>query len=183
MDSPVIRTQRLELVSFSPPFLDALLDARRDEAERLLGASIPDDFPDRHDEGFLRLRLGQLRAEPERQPWLVHGVVLPGPERRLVGHAGFHGPPGINGLRDPDAVEIGYTIFPPHRGLGYATEIAAGLIESARAHGVRRVIASVAPGNAPSLAIVRKLGFVQTGEQWDDEDGLELVFQLETGSG
>jgi ribosomal-protein-alanine N-acetyltransferase len=41
------------------------------------------------------------------------------------------------------------------------------------------VIASIAPDNDPSLAIVRKLGFEQTGEQWDDEDGLELVFQLE----
>jgi hypothetical protein len=33
--------------------------------------------------------------------------------------------------------------------------------------------------NAPSLAIVRRLGFVQTGEYWDDEDGLELVFELD----
>jgi RimJ/RimL family protein N-acetyltransferase len=45
--------------------------------------------------------------------------------------------------------------------------------------GIGRFIASVAPTNDPSLAIVRKLGFVQTGEQWDEEDGLELVFELE----
>jgi RimJ/RimL family protein N-acetyltransferase len=45
-------------------------------------------------------------------------------------------------------------------------------------HGVRRFIASVAPDNEPSLAIVRKLGFVQTGKQWDEEDGEELVFEL-----
>jgi RimJ/RimL family protein N-acetyltransferase len=39
------------------------------------------------------------------------------------------------------------------------------------------VIASVSPENAPSLAVIRKLGFEQTGEQWDEEDGLELVFE------
>ena len=49
----------------------------------------------------------------------------------------------------------------------------------AEERGVKRFVASVAPSNEPSLAIVRKLGFVQTGERMDDEDGLELVFELE----
>ena len=70
-------------------------------------------------------------------------------------------------------------MFPEHRGRGYATEAAAALIAWARGQGVARFVASVAPANAPSLAIVRKLGFVRTGEQWDDEDGLELVFELD----
>jgi RimJ/RimL family protein N-acetyltransferase len=96
----------------------------------------------------------------------------------MVGHAGFHGPPGINGLDAPDAVEVGYTVFPEHRGRGYAQEAVRALMDWAGTeHGMRRFIASVAPDNEPSLAIVRKLGFSQTGEQWDDEDGLELVFE------
>ena len=44
--------------------------------------------------------------------------------------------------------------------------------------GLGRFVASVAPDNAPSLAIIRKLGFVRTGEHIDSEDGLEQVFQL-----
>jgi RimJ/RimL family protein N-acetyltransferase len=36
----------------------------------------------------------------------------------------------------------------------------------------------VAPDNEPSLAIIRKLGFVRTGEHIDEEDGLEHVFEL-----
>ena len=72
-----------------------------------------------------------------------------------------------------------YAVFPDFHGHGYAIEAAAALIGWARArHNVRRFIASIDPDNEASLAIVRRLGFVQTGEQWDDEDGLELVFEL-----
>jgi ribosomal-protein-alanine N-acetyltransferase len=100
-------------------------------------------------------------------------------EGQMVGHAGFHGPPGVNGPAKADAVEVGYTVFPEFRGQGFATEAARALLDwAAERHGIRSFIASVAPNNEPSLAIVRKLGFVQTGEQWDEEDGLELVFEL-----
>jgi len=39
------------------------------------------------------------------------------------------------------------------------------------------VRASVAPGNAPSLGLIAPLGFVHIGEQIDERDGLELVFE------
>ena len=48
-------------------------------------------------------------------------------------------------------------------------------------HAVRWFIASVSPTNEPSLSLVRKLGFVQTGTQWDEIDGQELVFELVRG--
>jgi RimJ/RimL family protein N-acetyltransferase len=43
---------------------------------------------------------------------------------------------------------------------------------------VRRVVASVRPDNVPSLGLIGQYGFERTGEQWDDEDGLEWVFEL-----
>jgi [ribosomal protein S5]-alanine N-acetyltransferase len=180
MDVPPIRSRRLDLVSMSPSVLEMLLGGRSDEAEALLGARLPDGWPDEDVGHFLRLRLGQMRRDPATQRWLVRALVLRGPEPVMVGHAGFHGPPGANGLEE-GAVEVGYTVFPSFQGRGYATEAAVALLEWAEALGVRRFVASVAPSNEPSLAIVRKLGFVQTGEQWDEVDGLELVFQL-TGS-
>ncbi len=45
--------------------------------------------------------------------------------------------------------------------------------------GIRVFVASITPDNEPSLAIVRKLGFVHVGEHWDDEDGRELEFRLD----
>ena len=49
----------------------------------------------------------------------------------------------------------------------------------AEERGIRHFIACTQPDNEPSLAIIRRLGFTQTGEAMDEEDGLELVFELE----
>jgi RimJ/RimL family protein N-acetyltransferase len=179
-DLPAIRAERVDLVAMSAPFIEALLAERRREAGSLIGIAVPDDWPDEHDTGFLRLRAEQMQKDPARTEWLVRAVVLREPGRPMIGHAGFHGPPGINGPRNPNAVEVGYTVFEAFRGHGYATEAARALIEWARAErGIGHFIASIAPDNIPSLALVRRLGFVQTGTQWDEEDGEELVFELE----
>jgi RimJ/RimL family protein N-acetyltransferase len=177
VDVPPIRSARLDLVSFSPAVIRALLDGRRDEAEGELGFQLPDGFPGDDLESLLRLRLGQMEEDLGSRQWLVRGLVLR-KEGTIVGHAGFHGPPGSFGL-DPGKAELGYTVFPPYRGRGYATEAAVALMDWAGGEGVSRFVASVSPGNEPSLAIVAKLGFVQTGQQWDEEDGLELVFELD----
>jgi RimJ/RimL family protein N-acetyltransferase len=92
-----------------------------------------------------------------------------------VGHIGFHGPPDAGGR-----VEVGYTVLPERRRQGLATEACLALFAWARdEHGVARFRASVSPDNEPSLAVVQKLGFRQTGRQWDDVDGEELVFELD----
>ena len=179
MTGETVRSERLELVWLSPELLEALLAGRRDEAERLGGFAIPAGWPDEHDGRFLALRLRQMLEEPSRGPWYVRAIVLPD-ERRLIGHIGFHGPPGVNARRDPDAVELGYTVLPEHRRRGYATEAVRALVAHARAQGVGRFVASVAPDNEPSLAIVRRLGFVEVGRHWDEEDGDELEFELAT---
>ena len=74
---------------------------------------------------------------------------------------------GCTGYRafGPDHAELGYWIGKPYWGMGYATEAARALMDwAAEEKGIRRFIASVAPTNDPSLAIVKKLGFIQTGE-------------------
>jgi hypothetical protein len=48
-----------------------------------------------------------------------------------------------------------------------------------RREGAVRCLASVSPDSAPSLATIATLGFVHTGEQVDEIDGLELVHTLE----
>jgi [ribosomal protein S5]-alanine N-acetyltransferase len=166
----------IELVPMTPEFVAAVLDGRRDEAAGLLDIELPEEFPSKGEEGFLGLRLRQMREDDRFQTWCPHAVVLGG---QMIGHAGYHGPPGVNANDEPDAVEFGYRIFPPYRGRGYATQAARMLMDlAAKRAGIRHFVLSVGPYNEPSLAIVRKLGFVKTGERMDDIDGLELVFEL-----
>ena len=158
----------------SPAFIEALLADRRAEAEAIGGLRLPEGWPDPHDERFLRLRLRQMAEDPTVQPWLMRAMVLRDSERPMIGHIGFHGPPDGRG-----AAELGYTVLPPHRRRGYALEAALGLMAWAgREHGVRLFRLSIAPDNAPSLAMATKMGFRLTGEQMDEEDGLELVYEL-----
>jgi ribosomal-protein-alanine N-acetyltransferase len=176
---PPIVSERLELVSMSPEFVDAFLNDRRGEAEGAAGLRLPEGWPDPHDRRFLETRLRQMRERPEIQEWLVYAIVLPEAKRPMIGHVGFHGPPGKNALEAADALEVGYTIFEPYRRRGYAAEVVRTLIEWAlQKHGIRRFIASISPENEPSLALARGLGFKEIGRHWDDEDGDELEFEL-----
>ncbi|HSC49932.1 MAG TPA: GNAT family N-acetyltransferase [Gaiellaceae bacterium] len=169
----MIETERLQLNWLSAEAMEALLRGRRDA----LPYAVPPDWPDEHDARFLRLRLRQLHLDPSRVEWGVAAIVLREADE-LIGHIGFHGPPGANARREPDAVELGYTVFPEHRRRGYATEAVRGLLEYARERGVHRFVASVAPTNEPSLRLVRGLGFVEAGRHWDEEDGEELELVL-----
>ena len=178
MDVPTIRTPRLDLVSMTPEFMDAVLGGRLGEAQEELGAALPTGSIDAALERFLGHRVGQLRKDPDVQKWLARAMVRKEGRRVMIGNVGFHGEPGVNAASAPDALEIGYGVGPEHRRKGYATEAVEGLIGWARSEGIQHFVASVAPDNEPSLAIIRKLGFVRTGEHIDPEDGLEHVFEL-----
>ena len=169
-------TGSIRLVPMTRAVLEAVLADRREEAERVLGISLFAGFPSEGERRFLAMRLGQMHEDARFQTWCVHAIVLGG---QMVGHAGYHGPPGRNAVDAPDAVELGYAIFVPYRGRGYATEAARMLMDMAEQRAsIRHFVLAVSPTNAPSLAIVDKLGFLRTGERMDDEDGLEHVFEL-----
>jgi RimJ/RimL family protein N-acetyltransferase len=119
----------------------------------------------------VRLRAAQLRENPEHAVWLLR-LVVERSSGTAIGYVNFHAPPDADGM-----VEIGYQIVPAARRRGYATEAAHAMWAWAARHGARVLRASVAPHNEPSLALVARAGFVQVGEEVDEVDGLELVYE------
>ena len=126
--------------------------------------------------GTWRFRARQAVETPEDLPW-VTGVVLDEASGHPVGQAGFHAAPDAEGM-----VEIGYAIDPEHRRRGYARAVLEHLLERARLEpDVRTFRATVSPTNAPSLGLIGQYPFVEVGEQWDDEDGLEIIYEIPVG--
>lgn len=84
-------------------------------------------------------------------------VASPAPAA-VIGDIGFHGP-----VTGSPSIEIGYILLPGARGRGYATEGVAALVAWALARpGVARVTARIAPGNAASLRVAKKVGMRPT---------------------
>lgn len=80
-------------------------------------------------------------------------------------------------------MEVGYAVDPAFRRQGYARAALVALLKWAREDAaIHKVRASIAPDNLASLALVSQYGFVKVGEQWDDEDGLEVIFEVDAGS-
>ena len=79
-------------------------------------------------------------------------------------------------------VEVGYAVDPAHRRRGYARAALETLMDRARTEpDVRTLRATVSPGNTASLGLIAQYDFTEVGEQWDDEDGLEVIYEMSVG--
>ncbi|MFI1384011.1 GNAT family N-acetyltransferase [Embleya sp. NPDC020886] len=165
--------QRIRWVYLVGRPLSALLAGDLAEARYQTGLDLPEFFVSDQARGLWRRRFEQVTAEPESAPWVARAAVSE-PDGAVVGYAGFHGPPDEVGM-----VEIGYTVVPEARRRGHARAMLRSLLERA-AHepDVRIVRVTITPDNAASLATIRGLHFVEVGEQMDEEDGLEIIFEV-----
>ena len=80
-------------------FLRASLAGDREGAASAIGMELPEVWPTKALESVLAIRLEQLERAPADAPWLTRTVELCR-EKRMVGVCGFHGPPGLEYLRD-----------------------------------------------------------------------------------
>jgi RimJ/RimL family protein N-acetyltransferase len=83
-----------------------------------------------------------------------------------VGAMGFHGVPDEEGT-----AEVGYDLVEGARGHGYATEALRALARWALARDdVRALFATVDHDNAPSQAVLGRVGFRQVSEDFGEEN-------------
>jgi GNAT superfamily N-acetyltransferase len=124
---------------------------RQARLSALIGLNVPADWLSEAE--LAALRLGDLRLDPDSLPWSVRAVALHH-SGEMIGHAGFHSrpAPGYLAAWAPDAVEVGYAIYAPHRRQGYAHEALVALVRWAHVEqGVPRFVASVSPGQSGVL--------------------------------
>jgi RimJ/RimL family protein N-acetyltransferase len=60
---------------------------------------------------------------------------------------------------DFEVTNLGYYVFSPHWGHGYATEAVTAATQSLLARGARRLVATVTVGNKASARVLEKAGF------------------------
>ncbi len=119
------------------------------------------------------MRSAQVMRDPADAGW-VTGVIWDEQKRLAVGKAGFHARPDTAGM-----VEIGYDVDPVYRRRGYARAALEWLLRRAsREPEVRTVRVTISPDNMASYLLASQYGFVEVGEQWDDEDGLEIIYEV-----
>ncbi len=172
-DDLLIATERLDLHTVLPEEYRIL---QVDRADPRLWVDRGFSNPLGHlvdDPGPLPFRIPRVTADPGAAPYLLRLAV--DRERGIViGSAGFHDRPDADGM-----IEIGLGVVPQERGRGYAQEMLTGMWGWVIAKPeVRTLRYTVSPDNAPSQAIIRKFGFEHCGQQIDEEDGPEDIFEL-----
>lgn len=160
-------TERLILIPLSLELVYLMQIDLRQAADRL-GAAVPENWlsPDLHD--YLPLYHQIVENDPGAAVWGIWTMVRCA-DPRIVGDIGFKGRPDSSGT-----VDIGYGVRAEHRGNGYATEAARGLIAWAfRQPGVRRVTADCLTDNAASIRVLEKAGMHCLGFRADGLIGWE----------
>jgi len=123
-----------------------------------------------------RMRSEQVERDPESAAW-VTGVIWDERQQLAVGRAGYHGPPDASGM-----VEIGYAVDPAYRRRGYARAALEFLLRrAAREPRVHTVRVTISPDNTASYDLASHYGFAKVGEQWDEDDGLEIIYEVAAG--
>jgi RimJ/RimL family protein N-acetyltransferase len=126
----------------------------------MLDAEVPASWPPgEYDRGAQLYLLAEMqRAGITGDGWFVwYAIDTDERQRRtVVAAAGFFGPPSPDGT-----VELGYSVCPDWRRLGFATSIASALATHAAAQpGVTRIVAQTSDDNPASVAVLERAGFV-----------------------
>jgi RimJ/RimL family protein N-acetyltransferase len=123
--------------------------------------------------GPLGWRVPQVKADPSTNKWFIRFIVLR-EINQVVGSISFHGVPDENGM-----MEIGLGIEEEFRNRGYAKEALIGMWRWVSTQpGVTTLRYTVSPTNLPSVKIIEGFGFTYLGQQMDDIDGPENIYEM-----
>lgn len=118
-------------------------------------------------------RIKDVREHPENLQWYYRLIVLRD-SNELIGSISFHAAPDEQGM-----LEVGLGITESARGNGFASEALAALWQWALDQpNVQSLRYTVSPDNAASQAMIAHYPAEYLGQQIDDEDGPEDIYQI-----
>jgi RimJ/RimL family protein N-acetyltransferase len=118
-------------------------------------------------------RIPRIKANPEFAPFALR-LAIDKNSRYIIGSAGFHTLPDENGM-----IEIGIGVEEQYRNQGYATEILLAMWRWVLGdERVKTLRYTVAASNIPSITIINKFKFIHVGQQIDEEDGPEEIYEI-----
>ena len=171
---PVIVTPRLELHHISADRLIDLFEKRNDTFA-LSGETFTNPLRNLIDfQGPLAWRVPQVKADPASNKWFVRWIVLK-ENREIIGSTSFHGAPDEQGM-----MEIGLGIESQYQNQGYAKESLLGMWRWVLTFPeVKTLRYTVSPENLASIAVIKYFGFDFKGQQIDEEDGPEDIYEMD----
>jgi ribosomal-protein-alanine N-acetyltransferase len=171
---PVINTERLELHHISSERLINLFE-KRDDAFALSGEKFTNPLRVLIDfQGPLAWRVPQVKENASINKWFVRWIVLR-ESQEVIGSTSFHGAPNADGM-----VEIGLGIETQYQNQGFAREALLGMwLWVLTFQEVRVLRYTVSPENLPSIAVIKYFGFNYLGQQMDDIDGPEDIYEMD----
>jgi [ribosomal protein S5]-alanine N-acetyltransferase len=172
---PVIQTERLELHHLSAEAIIELFEEKRD-AVALAGRNFTNPHQNLiKNSGPLGWRVPQVKVDPSTNKWFVRWIVLK-ETSEVIGSISFHGVPDAEGM-----MEIGLGIEEPFQNKGYAKESLKGMWSWVSQFPEAKTLRyTVSPDNLPSIAVINYFGFDYKGQQIDEEDGPENIYEMST---
>ena len=173
LKQPVISTPRLELHHISADRLIDLFE-KRDDSFALVDESFSNPLRVLIDfQGPLHWRVPQVKADPATNKWFVRWIVLK-QNREVIGSTSFHGAPDSQGM-----MEIGLGIENQYQNQGFAKEALLGMWRWALIFpDVKTLRYTVSPKNLASIAVIDYFGFEFKGQQMDEIDGAENIYEM-----
>jgi ribosomal-protein-alanine N-acetyltransferase len=173
MHEPLISTERLELHHIPASGLIALLDEKNDLLA-IAGRGFTNPYEVLvADSGPLPWRVPQVKADPRTNKWFVRFIVLK-ESGEVIGSTSFHGVPDENGM-----MEIGIGLEEKFWGRGYAKEALLGMWRWVADEPAVKVLRyTVSPTNLASVAIIKGFAFEYKGQQMDEIDGPEDIYEM-----
>lgn len=157
---PILTTERLRLRALGVEDAEALFPTLSDAELMTWWSSAPHQT------------VAETRAyfapRVEQDGWRCWAITLAGDDTAI-------GWVAAGEKRQGGVTEIGYLLARAHWGRGIAAEAVSAVIDRLFAEGQRRVFADTDPDNAPSLALLDRLGFRREGYlrgEWETHIGV-----------